>query len=120
MLALVTGRLLEHYQSGAQTRRVEELNSAQPEARVQVHPATAARLGVVHGAPVTVASDRGTVTCIAEVTADIRHDTVFLPFHYAGEQCANVLTEAVVDPISSMPEFKRTRVWIRAEGVLDV
>lgn len=111
-LTLVTGRLLEHYQSGAQTRRVEELRDAQPEARVQIHPATAGRLGIVHGARVTVASVRGTVTCVAEVTNDIRHDTVFLPFHFAGEQSANLLTESATDPISGMPEFKHTSVVV--------
>src|SRR6478609_4802288 len=31
-MTLITGRLLEHYQSGAQTRRVDELLAAQPEA----------------------------------------------------------------------------------------
>jgi assimilatory nitrate reductase catalytic subunit len=118
-LTLVTGRYLQQYQSGTQTRRVRELNDARPEARLEIHPATASRLGIGDGAAVTVGNVRGTVRARAAVTADIRHDTVFLPFHYAGEQCANVLTEAAVDPVSSMPEFKRTRVWVRAEGVLD-
>lgn len=116
-LTLVTGRYLQQYQSGTQTRRVRELDDARPEARLEVHPATASRLGIGEGARVMVGNARGTVSVRATVTADIRHDTVFLPFHYAGEQCANLLTEAAVDPISSMPEFKRTRVWVRAEGV---
>jgi assimilatory nitrate reductase catalytic subunit len=111
-LTLVTGRLLEHYQSGSQTRRVEELDSAQPLARVQVHPATAARLGIAPGAPVRVASARGAVDCVAEVTADIRHDTVFLPFHFAGVECANLLTQSITDPVSGMPEFKHTTVTV--------
>ncbi|OOB90375.1 molybdopterin oxidoreductase family protein [Rathayibacter sp. VKM Ac-2630] len=118
-LTLITGRYLQQYQSGTQTRRVAELDAARPEARLEIHPATASRLGVSDGAPVFVGNARGVVTARASVTADIRHDTVFLPFHYAGRQCANLLTEAVVDPISSMPEFKRTRVWVRAEGVPD-
>jgi len=60
-LTLITGRLLEHYQSGAQTRRVPELNEAEPAARLQVHPATAERLGIVDGAAVEVSNPRGTV-----------------------------------------------------------
>jgi assimilatory nitrate reductase catalytic subunit len=44
----------------------------------------------------------------------MRIDTVFLPFHFAGRQCANLLTEAAVDPISAMPEFKRTLVRVEA------
>jgi assimilatory nitrate reductase catalytic subunit len=113
-LTLVTGRLLEHYQSGAQTRRVPELQGAQPVARLQIHPSAAVRLGIVHGAPVAVRNARGEVRAVAEVTAGIRHDTVFLPFHYGGSECANLLTAAVVDPVSAMPEFKRTAVTVRA------
>jgi assimilatory nitrate reductase catalytic subunit len=118
-LTLVTGRLLEHYQSGTQTRRVSELNSARPVATMQIHPATATRLGIRHGARVRVANDRGAVTCLAEVTIDIRHDTVFLPFHYAGVQCANLLTESTTDPISGMPEFKHTRVLVSPMEAVD-
>jgi assimilatory nitrate reductase catalytic subunit len=113
-LTLITGRLLEHYQSGAQTRRVPELREIRPVVRLQIHPATAARLGVVDGAPVEIANRRGRVRALAEVSADIRLDTVFLPFHYADRESANLLTEAVVDPISAMPEFKRTSVTVTA------
>lgn len=114
VLTLVTGRLLEHYQSGAQTRRVPELLEARPEATLHIHPATASRLGVGHGSMVTVSNARGSVRVRAEVTADIRHDTVFLPFHFGGTACANLLTEQAVDPISAMPEFKRTTVTVAA------
>ena len=114
ILTLITGRLLEHYQSGAQTRRVPELALARPEARLQLHPATAAQLGVADGGWVDVTNSRGVVRCRAEVTLSIRHDTVFLPFHFPGEQSANRLTDDVTDPVSGMPEFKRTTVRVRA------
>lgn len=113
-LTLITGRLLEHYQSGTQTRRVPELLTAQPDALAQLHPATAEQLGIVDGGWVELSNTRGTVRCRADLTADIRHDTVFLPFHFPGDQCANLLTDDVTDPISGMPEFKKTTVHIRA------
>lgn len=113
-LTLITGRLLEHYQSGAQTRRVPELLAARPELTAQLHPATAVRLGVSDGDPIELRNTRGAVRARAEVTTGIRHDTVFLPFHYPGDARANLLTEGVTDPISAMPEFKRTRVSVRA------
>ncbi|GGI47291.1 assimilatory nitrate reductase catalytic subunit [Agromyces flavus] len=111
-LTLVTGRLLEHYQSGAQTRRVPELLEAQPELRASLHPATAARLGIADGDPVELANGRGTVRGRARVTTDIRPDAVFLPFHYGDDQAANLLTSDAVDPISSMPEFKTNLVRV--------
>ena len=114
VLTLITGRLLEHYQSGAQTRRVPELLASQPHARAQLHPATAAQLDIADGALIELSSARGVVRCVAQLTPDIRHDTVFLPFHFAGDERANVLTDHATDPISGMPEFKRTIVKVRA------
>ena len=113
-LTLTTGRYLQQYQSGTQTRRVTELHNARPEARLEIHPATASRLGIRDGILVAVSNDRGTVRARASVTTDIRLDTVFLPFHYPDDECANRLTEAIVDPTSAMPEFKRTRVRVQA------
>lgn len=112
-LTLITGRLLEHYQTGVQTRRVNELVAAQPEARLQVHPATALRLGIRDGASVEIRNDRGTVRCRASVTPGIRQDTVFLPFHFPGDSRANILTSDATDPISGMPEFKTAAVHVR-------
>ncbi|WP_427016803.1 molybdopterin oxidoreductase family protein [Pseudarthrobacter sp. P1] len=113
-LALATGRLLEHYQSGAQTRRVAELAAAQPESRLLIHPATAAARGITDGADVEIGNARGTVQARAQLSTGIRPDTVFLPFHFPGRHSANLLTQAATDPISGMPEFKTSTVLVRA------
>jgi assimilatory nitrate reductase catalytic subunit len=113
-MTLITGRLLEHYQSGAQTRRVSELLATQPEAKVQMHPAAAAAMGITEGAFVSVANERGEVVCRAELSTAIRPETVFLPFHFPELESANRLTEAATDPVSGMPEFKFNKVWVRA------
>ena len=81
---------------------------------MQVHPATAAGLGIIDGGWVEVVNGRGTVRCRAQLSADIRPDTVFLPFHFAGDQRANLLTDDSTDPVSGMPEFKRTTVTVQA------
>ncbi|WP_461163424.1 molybdopterin oxidoreductase family protein [Arthrobacter sp. R4-81] len=118
-MTLITGRLLEHYQSGAQTRRVSELMASQPEAKMQIHPAAAAAMGITDGAFVSVANERGEVVCRAELSAAIRPETVFLPFHFPELESANRLTEAATDPISGMPEFKFNKVWVQlAKNVL--
>jgi assimilatory nitrate reductase catalytic subunit len=95
-----------HYQSGAQTRRVDELNTAEPFAFVEVHPDTAASLRIKDGALVHVETRRGRATCKARYSRAIRFDTVFMPFHFAGEGRANTLTTSAVDPVSKIPEFK--------------
>ncbi|MEY9875897.1 assimilatory nitrate reductase catalytic subunit [Streptacidiphilus sp. MAP12-33] len=105
-LYLTTGRVLAQYQSGAQTRRVAELNAAAPGPFVELHPRLAARLGVADGEPLAVVSRRGRVVTPARITDAIRPDTLFMPFHWAGPGRANTLTNPALDPTSKMPEFK--------------
>lgn len=119
-LALATGRLLEHYQSGSQTRRVEALMASQPQARLLIHPGTAASRGIADGEYATVTNERGEVLCRAELSNSVRPDTVFLPFHFPGQENANRLTEAATDPISGMPEFKTSRVWVKKAAATPV
>nr|WP_267898974.1 molybdopterin oxidoreductase family protein [Thermomonospora amylolytica] len=103
---LTTGRILAQYQSGAQTRRSPTLREAAPEPYVEMHPLLAERLGCADGDPVRVVSRRGTARAPARLTERIRLDTVFMPFHWAGEQRANLVTNSAPDPVSGMPEFK--------------
>ncbi|MFF9863090.1 molybdopterin oxidoreductase family protein [Streptomyces tendae] len=103
---LTTGRVVAQYQSGAQTRRVDELNAAAPGPFVELHPRLAARLGAAEGDPLAVVSRRGRAVAPARITTGIRPDTVFMPFHWPGEGRANTLTNPALDPTSRMPEFK--------------
>ncbi|MCX5057286.1 molybdopterin oxidoreductase family protein [Streptomyces sp. NBC_00452] len=107
---LTTGRVVAQYQSGAQTRRVAELNAAAPGPFVELHPRLAARLGAAEGDPVAVVSRRGRAVAPARITTAIRPDTVFMPFHWPGEGRANTLTNPALDPTSRMPEFKSCAV----------
>lgn len=111
-LYATTGRLLAHYQSGAQTRRVPELLAAAPEARLEVHPDTAARYGLGEGDLARVSSARGSAVARVRVDRTLRTDTVFLPFHYPGRNRANLITSTALDPVSRMPEFKMAAVSI--------
>ncbi len=118
-LVLITGRLLEHYQSGAQTRRVPELQAARPEAMLEIHPATAAALGIADGDHVRLHNDRGECWARATFSRSMRRDTVFLPFHFPDRQRANLLTTEATDPISGMPEFKVASVRVERVAPLE-
>jgi assimilatory nitrate reductase catalytic subunit len=109
-----TGRHKEHYNSGAQTRLVGKLLEAQPRPRVQMHPRLADRLGVEDDGEVLVESRRGSIVLRARLSPDIRTDTLFVPFHWGGDEAANVLTNPALDPTSRMPEFKVCAVRARA------
>lgn len=112
-LYLLTGRVLQQYQSGAQTRRVPELVRGSGDNYVQLHPLTADRLSLEEGTFAEIRSARGVVQARVRLSADIRPDCVFMPFHYDGLVNANDLTTSAVDPISAMPEFKVCAVDVR-------
>ena len=115
-LYLTTGRLMSQYQSGTQTRRVAELVEMAPEATVEVHPTTARLYGLLNGGRSRISTRRGNAEFKVKVTANIREDTLFVPFHWGGIRAANRLTSAALDPTSKMPEFKVCGAMIEAMG----
>jgi assimilatory nitrate reductase catalytic subunit len=112
-LYLTTGRIMAQYQSGTQTRRVPKLLELAPQAFVQIHPSMARMYGIEEGDPVQLTTRRGKATAAAQLTNTIRMDTVFMPFHFAGQGRVNLLTNPALDPTSKMPEFKVCAVRIK-------
>ncbi|MFG6191398.1 molybdopterin oxidoreductase family protein [Nonomuraea sp. JJY05] len=110
---LSTGRVLAHYQSGAQTRRIASLVKAAPEPFVELHPDLAEQLDISPGDVVRVSSRRGEGKAVARISDAIRRDTVFMPFHWEG---ANRLTNPALDPTSRMPEFKVCAVRVERDS----
>ena len=66
----------------------------------------ALELGIAEGDEVKVSSRRGCARGVARISEAIRADTLFMPFHWGGENTANLLTIPALDPVSKMPEFK--------------
>jgi formate dehydrogenase alpha subunit len=109
---LTTGRDHPHYHSGSMTRRCAMINDCFPEGAMELHPVDAAKLGVVTGDTVAVASRRGEITTKVKVVEITAPGTVFLSFHYS-ETPVNVLTNPALCPTAKIPEFKVTAVKIR-------
>ncbi|MBO9598484.1 MAG: molybdopterin oxidoreductase family protein [Cohnella sp.] len=105
-LRLTTGRVVYHYLSGNQTRRIPFLRDMCPEPYVEVHPETAKRYGIEHDERVRLFSRRGEAVYKVKIIEAIRTDTVFVPYHFGHEQSINLLTIPALDPMSKMPEFK--------------
>ena len=112
-LLLTTGRRLQHFHTGTMTRRVGGLDFLQPHEVLEMHPDDAAALGIVDGEWITVESRRGKVQVNAWVTDHIRPGVVFMTFHFA-EALGNVLTNAALDPIAKIPEYKVCGVRVAA------
>jgi assimilatory nitrate reductase catalytic subunit len=105
-LMLTTGRVVSHFLSGTQTRRIGDLVDQYPQPRCEMHPRLAEKLGVADGDFVKVESRRGNVVVRAQVVKTIRPDTVFVPYHWPLDRSANNLTVRAYDPVSQIPEFK--------------
>ncbi len=104
-LYLTTGRILYHYHTGTMTMRSEDLMERAPESFVEISPQDAAAYGVADGGRVSIASRRGQIDARVKVSPKAVTGTVFIPFHYA-QGAANKLTNAALDPISGIPEYK--------------
>ena len=103
---LTTGRVVFHYLSGTQTRRIGFLVEQCPHPYVEIHPRLAGRFGIEDGDAVAIATRRGELVLPARVVKSIRPDTVFIPYHWPGALSANRLTARHLDPVSKIPEFK--------------
>jgi formate dehydrogenase major subunit len=104
-MVLTTGRQLEHWHTGAMTRRANVLDALEPEAVASLAPAELRRLGIAPGARIRVATRRGAIELTARSDSAVAPGMVFIPFCYA-EAAANILTNPQLDPWGKIPEFK--------------
>jgi formate dehydrogenase major subunit len=110
-LVLMTGRQLEHWHTGAMTRRAEVLDLLEPGPTGSLNPATLGRYGVEPGQAMRVTTRRGSIELTARADRYVQEGTIFIPFAYV-EAAANVLTNPQLDPIGKIPEYKYCAVRI--------
>jgi len=104
-LVLTTGRVLYHYHTRTMTGKNYGLNEIVGESYIEISPEKAKELNISNGETVRVSSRRGEIEVLAKITDIITKNIVFMPFHFA-KGAANRLTNAVLDPVSNIPEFK--------------
>ncbi|MEM6665118.1 MAG: formate dehydrogenase subunit alpha [Pseudomonadota bacterium] len=104
-LVLTTGRLLEHWHTGAMTRRAGVLDAIEPEPVVSVNRFDIQKYGLVPGEWIGVETRRGTITLKVREDREVSEGLIFIPFCFA-EAAANFLTNPQLDPFGKIPEFK--------------
>jgi formate dehydrogenase major subunit len=114
-MVLTTGRQLEHWHTGAMTRRATYLDRLEPEAVASLHPADLRRMGVAPGEPVRVTTRRGAIELKARADRAIALGMVFIPFCYV-EAAANILTNPQLDPFGKIPEYKFCAARVEKAG----
>jgi formate dehydrogenase major subunit len=116
-VVLITGRQLEHWHTGAMTRRAGVLDAIEPEPVASIHPLDLAALKAKPGDVITVASRRGSISLYARADEGTPTGAVFIPFCYY-EAAANRLTNPALDPFGKIPEFKYCAVRLTKGGAV--
>lgn len=114
---LITGRQLEHWHTGSMTRRATVLDAIEPEATASLCGTDLLSLGVNAGDVITLSSRRGEVCLRVRRDDGTPQGAVFVPFAYY-EAAANLLTNAALDPVGKIPEFKYCAIAVKAGGQL--
>jgi formate dehydrogenase major subunit len=109
-LLLTTGRILSHYNVGAQTRRTDNV-VWHPEDRLEIHPHDAENRGIRDEDWVRVQSRAGETTLRALITDRVSPGVVYTTFHHPTTQ-ANVITTDFSDWATNCPEYKVTAVQV--------
>jgi len=102
---LTTGRILYHFHSGNETRRVKVLDKFVPRNYVEIHPEDARKLKLKHNEMANVSTRRGSIKLTVRISERPKKGVIFIPFHFK-EAAANVLTNSALDPVSKIPEYK--------------
>ncbi|MFC6066602.1 molybdopterin oxidoreductase family protein [Streptomyces ochraceiscleroticus] len=109
-IRLTTGRRLDSYNTGVQSGSL-----ASPLRRgemVELCPEDAARLGVVTGEEVRIASRRGAVVAPVWVDPGLRPGLAFMTMHFPDEVDTNSLTIEANCPIAGTAEFKASAIRV--------
>lgn len=112
---LITGRQLEHWHTGSMTRRATVLDALEPMATASMNQGDLEALGLHAGDVITIRSRRGEVAIHVRRDDGTPNGTVFVPFAYY-EAAANLMTNAALDPMGKIPEFKYCAVQVLPGG----
>ncbi len=115
-MVLTTGRLLEHWHTGAMTRRATALEAQEPTPVVSMHPRDIGKQGLKRGQQVVLETRRGAINLTLRADRDVTQGMLFVPFCFV-EAPANFLTNPQLDPYGKIPEFKFSAARIRASEI---
>jgi formate dehydrogenase major subunit len=109
-LRLTTGRRLDSYNTGVQTRGFDSpLRFGET---IDVSPEDAANLAVRDSEVVRVSSLRGSLEVPVRIDKNLRPGLVFMTMHFPDQVNTNLITIDATDPKSGTAEFKAAAVRI--------
>jgi formate dehydrogenase major subunit len=116
-MILTTGRMLEHWHTGAMSRRSNVLDSLEPEAVAMLCNEELNRLGLIPGDPIRISTRRGSIEIKVRCDDNIPCGMIFTPFCWA-EAPVNLLTSAALDPFAKIPSSKFCCARVEKLGIV--
>jgi formate dehydrogenase major subunit len=114
-IRLTTGRRLDSYNTGVQSRGYAS-PLRRPET-LDLSPEDTKEYGVREGETVRVTSRRGSVLVAVREDPSLRPGLAFMTLHFPDDVATNLLTIDAVDPKSGTSEFKATAIRVdKVEG----
>jgi len=115
-LRLTTGRRLDSYNTGVQTRGFDSpLRFGET---IDVSPEDAIQLSIRDSEVVRVSSLRGSLEVPVRIDKSLRPGLVFMTMHFPDQVNTNLITIDATDPKSGTAEFKAAAVRIERLDVL--
>jgi predicted molibdopterin-dependent oxidoreductase YjgC len=109
---LITGRLLEHFNTGEMSRRTTKLSKLKPAAYLDMNPADAEDAGLSGDDTVRITSPHGTVKLPLKIEASMQRGYLFAPIHFAEANLNSLMSAVPIDPKARMPALKVVPVKI--------
>ena len=103
---LITGRLMEHFNTGEMTRRSKRLMKLVPKSYIMMHPEDAEKEGLVEDTSVRVTSPYGAVLTHLKISDSISVGYLFAPNHFPSPNYNALMSAVPLDPQARMPALK--------------
>ncbi|MGD9366372.1 MAG: formate dehydrogenase subunit alpha [Desulfobacteraceae bacterium] len=109
---LITGRLLEHFNTGEMSRRSKKLTRSSKASFVEMNRDDAQKAGLASEAPVRVTSPFGSVKLRLKVSDSVSQGYLFAPIHFSRPNFNALLSAVPMDPFARMPALKVVPVMV--------
>ena len=103
---LITGRLLEHFNTGEMSRRSTKLARLKPSPYLDMNPLDAVEAGLAENDIVRMTSPHGTVLLPLKLEASMQRGYLFAPIHYSEPNFNSLMSAVPIDTRARMPALK--------------
>ena len=109
---LITGRLLEHFNTGEMSRRTTKLSKLKPASYLDMNPEDAAEADLSDSDTVRMTSPYGVVRLPLRLEASLQRGYLFAPIHFTEPNFNSLMSAVPIDPKARMPALKVVPVKI--------